>query len=539
MSILKQPFSNIGLDVSKSGIRLAQFRGSSLVRAARSEIPISIRKGPDAKFQEFVSTTVSALIKEGNFEGKCISSVLRGPDEVGVLFFTLPEMDGNGLKDAVGAEIKKRANFSTENSVYDYDCRRTQELGAPAPLRIISAVSPLNVINQKIAILEKANLLALRFDITGHTIEDLLESTSMMDDAEASLFLDVGACVTTMNFFTGNLFQFAREISIGCDDLISAIAKPVTTSKGKLDLSLEDAELLKDKYGIVKGDSELGELPAPQLSAMMRPFVERLLREINNSISHFSKQFNVKVGKIFLYNGAAKLKGLDEILRESLNIEIKTFNPFEKLTVQLSTDRSGCFENSKSDFVVAAGLALGGRRRFNILPTQMKLVHKLSAVRMGITVGLLLLAVTLFLSCLIVHIRVKGYRVLLQKNKSYLAPFKERLTSIDELGRWKGLVGEKEGLISRFERQPLWHGVLKEISNIVPEGIVLESIRLASPQDNEMSLDIKGHLVLEEIAFSEFLIRLDNSSFFENVALISRKEERGRISFELRCGLIY
>ncbi len=137
------------------------------------------------------------------------------------------------------------------------------------------------------------------------------------------------------------------------------------------------------------------------------------------------------------------------------------------------------------------------------------------------------------------HVRVRGYRALLRKNKLYLAPFKERLTSIDELRKWKGLVGERERLISRLEKQPLWYGVLKEISNIVSEGIVLESIRSVSLSDKRMGLNIKGHLAIGELTFSKFLISLDDSPFFRDVVLISRKEEGGRISFELICALVY
>ena len=384
----------IGIDISKAGVRMVQFRGNSLIRLTCKEIPISLRKAPEAKFREFVSGIIPALVKEGNFEGKSVSSVLKGPEEVNLLFLTLPEMERSDLENALILEIKKGSNFSIEGSVHEFHSRRAQM----GKLRVISAISPREVIDKKAAVLESANLHIARFDITGHALENLLSLTKELPGKDVSLFLDIGACVTTMNFFAGNLLQFSRELSLGTDDLISAIAKPVVTPKGRLDLSLEDAEKLKSEYGIIKGDGEIEGLPASQLSAMMRPFVERLLREIKNSIDHFGRQFNLKAERIFLYGGAAALKGLDGILRESLNIEAVRFDPFKNLSIQLPGGQEKRFKDFKLDFVISAGLALGGKRRFNILPAQMKLVHKLSAVRAGVTVVLSLLAIALLKS---------------------------------------------------------------------------------------------------------------------------------------------
>ena len=525
----------IGIDVSKAGVRMVQFRGNSLIRLAYKEIPISVRGAPEAKFREFVSRIIPALVKEGNFEGRNVSSALKGPEEVNLFFLTLPEMERSDLEDALILEIKKGSNFSIEDSVHEFYSRQAEN----GKLRIISAISPREVIDKKVAVLESADLHIARFDITGHALENLLGLTKELSESDVSLFLDIGACVTTMNFFAGNLLQFSRELSLGTDDLISAIAKPVITPNGRLDLSLEDAEKLKSEHGIIKGMGEIEGLPASQLSAMMRPFVERLLREIKNSIGHFGRQFNLKTERIFLYGGAAALKGLDEILRETLNVEVTGFDPFKNLSIQLPAGQEKRFTNFKLDFVISAGLALGEKRRFNILPSQMKLVHKLSAVRVGISIVLSLLAIPLFLSYFTMHARVKDYCELLRKNKLYIAPFKERLTSINELRKWKGLTGERERLISRLERQPLWYGVLKEISNIVPESIALDSIRSVLLSDKRIGLNIKGHLAVEELTFSKFLISMDDSPFFEDVVLISRKEEGGRISFELRCGLIY
>ncbi|MCK5568172.1 MAG: pilus assembly protein PilM, partial [Spirochaetes bacterium] len=178
------------------------------------------------------------------------------------------------------------------------------------------------------------------------------------------------------------------------------------TPEGRIDLSLEDAEAIKTEYGIIEDDSKeviREKIPASQLSAMMRPFVERLLREVSHSINHFRRQLDAKVGNIYLYGGAARIKRLDEILKQNLEAEVSKFDPFQKMIVQLPEKQKEVFENFRLDFVVAAGLALGQERKFNILPTQIKVLHKLTTVRTGIVVGLLCFAITLLFFYLAVN----------------------------------------------------------------------------------------------------------------------------------------
>lgn len=210
------------------------------------------------------------------------------------------------------------------------------------------------------------------------------------------------------------------------------------------------------------------------------------------------------------------------------------------MTVQLPEKQKELFGTRKADFVVAAGLALSDKRKFNLLPTQIKVLYRLSTLRTGIAVGLLLFAVTLVFLYFVTRGKVKGYQGLLRRNESYVARFESNVTVMNELKKWEEMVKKREKTISEIEREPLWHGVLKEISNIIPEGVLLESIRLFTSPDDEMGLNIKGNLTSEGSGFSKFLIDLNGSPFFEDVVLVSRKKEKsGEIGFELKCDLVY
>ncbi|MCK5568173.1 MAG: PilN domain-containing protein [Spirochaetes bacterium] len=134
---------------------------------------------------------------------------------------------------------------------------------------------------------------------------------------------------------------------------------------------------------------------------------------------------------------------------------------------------------------------------------------------------------------------VKKYQDFIKTNESFLIPLEDKLKAMDKKGIWQQKVEARKDIIKEVGREPIWHGVLKEISNIIPEGIVLETISLISPSERGMGLNIVGNLRSGESALSDFLINLNRSPFFGNVVLKSRTVESGEIGFELECNLIY
>ncbi len=535
----------LGLDIGFSSIKIAQFKGSRLTGAAYKEIPNEIRANKE-EVSRFIIQTLLAMLKDGKFEGKNVNFFVSGPQQINVSSFTLPSaLSGKDLEGAVIMRLKKETSFDLKTSFHDFS---STVLPGSNDCRIIGVVSPKEIVEEKVDTLQKAKLIPVSFNIVGYLLQNLLKITKIVDEKEVAVFMNVGARVTSMNFFKGNEFQLTREVYMGGDDITKALLRPIITKEGKKTLSWTQAEAIKKEYGIIGEEDKKeieGDIPSSQISAMMRPFSERFLREANRAFSFYERETNAKVNKIYLCGGGSNLKGLDEFLSKSLNPEIIHFNLLKNLSLELPPEQKENLEKIGPDLIFALGAALDKEKEINLLPPQLKLTYKLSSIKTGITIGIILFALALFSLYGLISAKIKQQHELIKNSKSYLAPVEEKLSALDELQNWQKKVDMMKNVFLKAGKQPIWEGVLKEISRLIPEGIVLSSMSLDTSSKEAMKLFMKGSIVssasIEKFPLAEFMIQLRTSPFFSQVEMLSflKNMETGKADFELNCKIVY
>ena len=536
----------LGLDIGFFSIKIAQFRGSRLTGAAYKEIPQEIRVNKE-EVSRFIIQTLPSMLKDGKFEGKNVNFFVSGPQQINVSSFTLPStLSGKDLKGAVVMRLKKETSFDLKTSFYDFS---STPLPGSNDCRVVGVVSPQEVVEEKVNTLQKAKLIPVSCNIAGYFLQNLLKISKIMDKEEVGVLMNVGARVTAMNFFKGNKFQLTREVYIGGDDITKALLRPIVTKEGKKTLSYTQAEAIKKDYGIIIGEEDKkeieGDIPFSQISAMMRPFSERFLREVTRSFTFYERETKTKVDRIYLCGGGSNLKGLDEFLSKSLNLEVIHFNPLKNLSLELPLEQRKDIEKIGPDLIFALGAALDKEKEINLLPPQLKLTYKLSSIKAGITITIILFALALFSLYGSVSAKIKQQHELIKNSKSYLAPVEEKLGALDELQNWQKKVDIMKNVFLKVGKQPIWEGVLKEISRLIPEGIVLSSMSLDTSSKEVMKLFMKGSIVssasIEQFPLAEFLIQLRTSPFFSQVEMLSflKDMETGKADFELNCKIVY
>jgi len=296
----------IGIDIGNSSIKVVQFTGSTLTGVAYKEIPPEVKTGKKEEISTFIAKGLPSLLKENKFEGRNVVMVLSGPQEINISSFTLPAgISGKDLQGAVIMELKKRVTFNLDESFYDFHSRSVPK---EENIRITAAASPQKIVRDKVQALQKAKLIPVGFNVAGYALENLLRERRITEgqSEQVEVFMDIGAKLTTMNFFKGGRFQFTREISLGGEEVTQALVRPIATEEGRKTLTYAEAETVKREYGIIEegtGEKLKDGIPTSQVSALIRPFLERLLREINRAFTYYQKEFNSEVNKIFLWGG--------------------------------------------------------------------------------------------------------------------------------------------------------------------------------------------------------------------------------------------
>jgi type IV pilus assembly protein PilM len=106
-------------------------------------------------------------------------------------------------------------------------------------------------------------------------------------------------------------------------------------------LSVEDAEKLKKGNGIKDVTYE------EAFKKVIIRSIKKITTEISWTIENFKDRFKLDVGKIYLYGGSSKLKGIVDVIKELTGKEVRKGSPFN-----ISGIESG------EEFGVAVGLSL-------------------------------------------------------------------------------------------------------------------------------------------------------------------------------------
>jgi hypothetical protein len=155
-------------------------------------------------------------------------------------------------------------------------------------------------------------------------LADLFESPQA---AGRVVQLIVGEQMTTIQLFNADRLVGCRDVLLGRREFVAAYQRPIFTARGPVTLSAADAEVLARTVGIPVGreDEIRPGLPATQLWPMLTPVLQKLLREVEQSLTHSRLKEAGPVAIRVL--GVPALPGLAEYLAEDLQLQLIRLAP--------------------------------------------------------------------------------------------------------------------------------------------------------------------------------------------------------------------
>jgi Tfp pilus assembly protein PilN len=327
--------------------------------------------------------------------------------------------------------------------------------------------------------------------------------------------------------FQDKQLVFCRKVPVAGQDFTQEMTQSLVSDLGKTELTLEEAEGMKKKYGITDSDDLRildDKISSAQLVSLLRPNLEKLTTEIERSFAFYrEKEQGAPVELILLLGGGSNLKNLIKNLGESLRIPVRLGNPlgaFSSSGANLLSDEP----ETAHCFASALGAALASPSDINLLPIEIKQQTRLLIKRSSIEA--LVTAVVTILTLLYAGMRIK------------LGTYDRRIAAAElELGALSPQIEElpKQAFLGGILNQRIyWSDALKEISNLIPE-----QVRLTEMNTKENLLTLKGEIkspgpVREQILTE--LMRSLEKGIFKEVNLISTKDssEDELNTFELR-----
>lgn len=501
----------IGLDIGCSSIKLAEFvreEGQLLLsRLKLQEIALGKEK-PGAQVEALKKLLQDIDLREARV------SVVINCDQSCTKVLTLPFMPRSEIAEALKWEMKNSVSFSMDEAALDYELLGEISEGGIKKLRVATACSPAQTIDESLDLLKQVGARPSVFTHPAFALKNVISGFNP-DENKTVAILDIGCCCTELFIFQGDELSFSRKLPVAGRDFTQALTSKLMSEVGELQLDLEEAEYIKRKYGIPDANtSEVLEdsITSAELLGLIRPSLEKLSEEIARSFNFYQeKSAGASPEHLILLGGGSNLKNLAKNLSERLGISVELGNPLKGLALK---DASLVKDNALQAhmFAQAAGAALSKPDALNLLPVEIKeetrLLIKRSTIKAVITAVIVVLILV-----------YAGMEIKLVAHNKRIAAAELELNALR--AQTRNL--EKKTFLDKLLRERIYcSDVLKEIGNSIPVQIRLSSIELRGGRFN-IKGEVRSSDKAEEKVVTDFM-NLLQKGIFEEVSLISSKK---------------
>ncbi|MGE5175135.1 MAG: pilus assembly protein PilM [Hyphomicrobiales bacterium] len=469
----------VGVDLSETSVTMTRVerRGGRVVRAATAERAFA-PDADEAAREAAIEVALRDLTAELGVKGAPAATSLTGP-EVLIRRLSLPDMKRGDVRAALALECRKLVGFPVEEAEIRYDViGRGTGAGGPT-LELLVAIVRRSAVEARRALLAAAGLKPVAVTLHPVGLLALLEQADAVRPGEVVAYLDMGRTESHIMVLKGSEIRFSRELGVGDASFTDALRAVVVPGQGTVELSASEAEALKRAHGIPSGDDEAasaGRIPLASVSVMIRPVLERLVRELWNSFDYVNEQYlGESVSRVALLGEGSRIRNLPEHLSGVLKIPAERADWSER-----AMPRSAPGAGAGSD--LALGLGLVGRGAVNFLaPADAGWAYRFAEAvpqrAAAVVAAMLLLSVSLPAEMTVLRERQRVGT--LRGGLDALRP------EAESVRRFRAAREEETRLHDLLERlsgrQVLWSYALRDLSHRVGSDVRLTSLEVVTP----------------------------------------------------------
>ena len=504
----------------------------------------------------------------------------------------IPKVNQKQIPNSVYWSFQKVSSFNDKLNLFDFELLGEVQEGDTPKIDVMAYTAPQSEITDLKNIFNKAGFPLTGISIIPFAFQSLLRAGLIETDQRNVSSLYIGRDWSRIDIFSGGNLMLSRGIKAGVKTMIEAlrteiegnlfeltIAKSPTKDtariraiKKKLKYELEQAHQLF--FGVIHDEtpSTLDErqrlLKEDKIFKMFLPALERLVRQVERTLRHFSLNFeNERVEKIYISSGVNPHQRIVDYIGDELGIPTEIYNPFVETSNFQSQVASPQNASERSSYVPAVGMALSSNKLTpNFLYTYKDKQNAIRNQRInrGVFAGfLLVMALCVGVSFWQTrHFQEKEFKKLqLQRQLEGITLRVDKnliLKLVDE-------TQDKRKEVREIGKKYFGVAVIGEISELTPSNIRLLSIstnlsaapgakkatkkgkqkgKVKKNQKRTMVLDgiVRGDRLLLESSLAGYLMELKNSPMFDQPTISKKSielyENNEVLRFTARLNLI-
>jgi type IV pilus assembly protein PilM len=478
----------IGIDIGISSVNVVQtalYKGkTTLIKTAVENIVLAHERERDSVTMTALKRVLS-VFNARKADVICVVSSRQTTIENMIM----PIMPLQELMDAVKIELSNSQQFVMERQVLGIQSvGRIMDKGVEK-MSVVAVLIPKTAVDHILSYFTSRKAKPLvgmehipsEAGLTGLDVAAIIPPSVAMENIikksrfrmdETMAIIEMGTLVTELSIYHNSRLEFSRKIAVAGVDLTRSLTSSFFTNTGKVQLTIEEAEVIKRQYGIPAPEENyliLGKITASQVLPLLRPKLEQMVAEIRRSLDYYHEKMRAssEVGRIILFGGGAQLKGLTEFLNAELGLPVDLGDPRQDVELLFND-----VLQDKSDaqrLVQAIGASLGDPSGINLLPAHLKERKKRS---LEMIVAVAMIAVFLVVSGGVYAATEARRNAAHQKLLSVKNEYQALLPKVIEL---------KDGLkLKKFVRNRTDLGVLLKQLSYVPSYVYLTELNLKS-----------------------------------------------------------
>ena len=383
ISISKKTIS-VGVDLGHDDVKLVMLnrvseRKTEVLDYARVTINPEIPKS-HPEFHQFIRSTLTKFCgPHRHIELWATISSAR----VETRHIKIPKVPPKQIANSVFWTYQRLSAFNDKETIFDFDVLGEIEEAGVRKISVMAFIAPRQEVEDLRGLFTRAGFTLTGISIVPFAFQTLLRTGRIRSYGAAVSSLYIGRDWSRIDIFTGDSLVLSRGIKAGIRTMTDALQKEIEHNwlelslaksptsdpnriqaiKQRLKQELEAAHnvffgAIHAEAGSEHDDKQLA-VREERIFQMIRPALERLVRQMERTIRHFALNFdNTRVEKIYVSSGVRPHARILDYIGNEFGLPVEIISPFADGTDLVTLRELPGSKPEQSAFAPAMGMAM-------------------------------------------------------------------------------------------------------------------------------------------------------------------------------------
>ena len=455
---------------------------------------------------------------------------LLGGASVACQYYEIPPLKGAALRQAVELKLGQQLHFSVADALVAIEPPVAAADKSTGQVLVGATAVVSELARTAVKTLRDAGLNPIGLTAVPAALTALAHATHGGEGGYSGIFF-IDERHSTFILFKNGLPVVSTDITFGAGDLTTALMRPIIAGDDVVQLDAAQALALRNQVGIPTAAQKIDSInvTGERLLPLLEPVLQRLAKQLTQWLTFAGAKSTSSSVLLRVVGPGGAIPGLAETLTDRIGIKTTRVNWLDGL----ATAGPGVDEDMLTALSAVVGAARHRALLPDLLPPEARNRLRRERFRRAVALNSPIVAASIAIFGLL-FARV-GVQI-----QPALADHERRLTDMQSIlqtaARTEALRTSNAHLdnqLSEFDRySPLWVGVFKEISNLLPAELQTTQFNVRHV-NGQARMTVTGEVYRAERSpgfdkiVEQTLLLLDHSPFCSQVRLVSANRAEG------------